>query len=245
MDEHNGACCCEEAGHEQNCIVCGKPLIYFTETRLMECRICHKQKPANAACEDGHFVCDECHAADGAGILAFLLESKEKDPIQLYLQVCALGQVHLHGPEHHSIVPCVLVTAFHNCGGGIEFEECLKEAWLRGRKVPGGACGFLGVCGAAAGAGIFASIVSEATPLTADVWDVPQRLTMECLSAMVEIGGPRCCKRTGRLAIETAARFAEERFGVKMPVSRPKCTYSGRNRECLHDRCPFYGGDRL
>lgn len=241
MAEMENCCCCDPFGSSENCVICGKPLVYFNEMRPMTCAVCHQETDANAACEDGHFVCDACHAAGGAGILSALQQSGEKDPIALYLQICALPQVHLHGPEHHSIVPCVLMTAYHNCGGDIEYEDCLREAWERGRKVPGGSCGFLGVCGAAAGAGIFASILCEATPLTADVWDVPQKLTAECLRRMTDIGGPRCCKRTGRLAIEAGAAFARERFGVEMPLSSPVCTYSSRNRECLHDRCPYYG----
>ena len=121
-------------------------------------------KPANASCEDGHFVCDDCHRGGGAAILDLLLQSGEKDPIALYLQVCALPTVHLHGPEHHSIVPCVLITAYHNCGGKIRFEDCLQEAWTRGKKIPGGACGFLGICGAAAGAAV-AFAASGSLPL--------------------------------------------------------------------------------
>lgn len=233
-------CCCQEEGKSENCIICGKPLVYFQTAKMLKCAICGKMKPADAACEDGHFVCDDCHAGGGAGILHFLMNSREKDPIALYLQVCAMKEVHLHGPEHHRIVPCVLLTAFRNNGGELDYEDCLNEAWRRGEKVPGGSCGFLGVCGAAVGAGIFASILYGATPLTGEVWDLPQRLTMDCLARMTEIGGPRCCKRTGRLAIEAAAAFSERQFGVSMPVSRPVCGYSGRNRECLHERCPYY-----
>ena len=241
MEQHiDKNCCCCGPDNNQNCIICGKTLIYFQEEKMLECRICHKFKPANACCEDGHFVCDDCHVGGGAPILDYLLCSKEKDPIALYIQVCNLSAVHLHGPEHHSIVPCVLMTTYHNCGGDIEFEECLQEAWARGRKVPGGACGFLGVCGAAAGAGIFASIVSEASPLTEKEWEIPQRLTANCLNAMVKVGGPRCCKRTGRIAIECAAKYSEEVFGVRMSYTTPKCTFSARNKECLHQRCPFF-----
>lgn len=241
MEIKDQECCCDQFGSNENCIICGKPLVYFNETRLMNCAICGREKSANAACEDGHFVCDECHSGGGAAILALLMQSDEKDPIALYLQVCSMKQVHLHGPEHHSIVPCVLMTAYHNNGGRIDFEDCLNEAWKRGKKVPGGACGFLGVCGAAAGAGVFASILCEATPLTADVWHVPQVLTMECLRRMTELGGPRCCKRTGRIAIEAAAEHVKARYGVEMPVSNPHCTYSGRNCECLRERCPYFG----
>ena len=132
------------------------------------------------------------------------------------------------------------VSTPQNNGGDIDLRECLDEAWKRGKKLSGGSCGFLGVCGAAAGAGIYASILSEATPLMAEVWDVPQRMTMRCLEALVATGGPRCCKRTGRQSIETAVEFTKERFGVDMPVSRPRCEFFPKNKECLHERCPYF-----
>lgn len=236
-------CCCggsSKKDERKNCIICGKPLVYFSAEKMMECRVCHQVKPANAACEDGHFVCDECHSGGGAAILDLLRSSDEKDPIALLHQVVKLEEVHLHGPEHHSIVPCVLITAYHNCGGNIDFDSCLTEAWTRGQKICGGSCGFLGVCGAAAGAGIFASIVSGATPLTPEQWSIPQRLTAECLNELTEVGGPRCCKRTSRIAIECAADFSEKEFGVSMPVSRPNCAYWAWNNECIRHRCPYF-----
>lgn len=236
-------CCCGEEGRKdnhQNCILCGKPLIYYSEERMLECCICHKTKPANASCEDGHYVCDECHENGGGAILDLLLHSREKNPLVLLEQVFWLPQVHLHGPEHHSIVPCVLITSFHNCGGDIQFERCLYEAWTRGKKIPGGACGFLGVCGAAAGAGVFASIVSGATPLTERQWEIPQRLTVSCLEAIAGIGGPRCCKRTCRIAIEHAAAFSEIEFGISMPITKILCRYWVRNNECIRQRCPYF-----
>ena len=243
MAETN-ACCCGGAARrdkKKNCLICGKPLIYFEEEKLLECRLCHKQKPANAACEDGHFICDECHAGGGAAVLDYLLHSGEKDPIALFLHICAMPEVHLHGPEHHSIVPCVLLTAYRNCGGALDLERALREAWRRGQKVAGGSCGYLGICGAAAGAGIFASIVSGASPMTPDEWAIPQKLAAQCLEKNAAFGGPRCCKRTGRLAIETAAAFSEKEFGVAMPCSRPACGFSPLNSECIGERCPFFG----
>jgi len=236
-------CCCNTVSRKnkkRNCMICGKPLVYFPEEKQLECQNCHQEKPANAACEDGHFICDDCHSGGGAVILALLRQSNEKDPIALLHQVFKLEDVHLHGPEHHGIVPCVLITAYHNCGGQIDYERCLLEAWNRGRKIPGGACGFLGICGAAAGAGIFASIVSQATPLTGEQWPIPQRFTSACLEAIAAVGGPRCCKRTSRIAIETAAAFSEKEFGVSMPVSRPPCAYWAWNNECIRQRCPFF-----
>lgn len=241
MDKEKN-CCCGGSGERSSCLVCGRPLVYFGRTESRVCSICGKEKPADAACEAGHFVCDDCHSAGAEAAIALLLNSKERDPVRLYLECCRLGSVHMHGPEHHCIIPCVLLTAYRNCGGELELEECLHEAWRRGKKVSGGACGYLGACGAAVGAGIFVSIVTGATPLAPQEWVLPQEMTRRCLGANVAVGGPRCCKRTGRLAIETAAEFTLEHFGVELPVSRPACEFTAMNRECLKGRCPFYGG---
>ena len=40
-----------------SCLICSSKLIYFTEA----CEICGKKFNSNARCENGHFVCDECH----------------------------------------------------------------------------------------------------------------------------------------------------------------------------------------
>lgn len=71
-------------------------------------------------------------------------------------------------------MPCVLLTAYKNCGGDIRLPASLSEAWKRGKKVPGGACGFLGVCGAAAGTGIFISILTGDTPLSGEAGGGPE-----------------------------------------------------------------------
>ncbi len=231
-------------GQKDNCAICGKPLVYFAREKELECAVCRQTKPAGCACEDGHFVCDTCHSGGGAAIRRLLQESAEQDPVVLLNQMYRLPEVHLHGPEHHSIVPCVLLAAYRNCGGEIDLVKALEEAWKRGQKLPGGACGYLGVCGAAAGAGIFASLVSGATPLTPEAWAAPQRLTATCLEAIASIGGPRCCKRTSRIALEQAAAFSEREFGVRIPVSRPPCAHWPWNTECIRGRCPFWPGGK-
>jgi len=239
--QEEDCCCCDTAADEKtNCVICGKPLHYFPNEMMLECFRCHQLKPANVICEDGHFVCDTCHSGRNGTVLDLLRSSNEKDPILLLHQVFRLDSVHMHGPEHHSIVPCVLITAYRNNGGRIDYEKCLQEAWKRGQKMSGGSCGFLGVCGAAAGAGIFASIISGATPLTREQWAVPQRLTARCLDVMTGIGGPRCCKRTSRLAIECAADFCEKEFGVRMPATRTACGWYRQNRECIGTDCPYF-----
>ncbi len=229
------------AGKNAGCMICGKPLVYRAKSEPMACGICRQVSLANAVCEDGHYVCDACHICAGSEILRFLAASREKDPLALLEAVFRQPPVHLHGPEHHGIVPCVLLTAYHNCGGALDLPAALAEAWKRGGRVPGGVCGNWGVCGAAAGAGIFASVVAGSNPLNAAVWHLPQQLAAKCLEGIAACGGPRCCKRTSRTAVETAAAFAKAHFGVDMPCARGPCGYFEKNRECILDRCPYYG----
>ena len=231
----------KSGGQFCDCMLCGKPLVYEKETRPRRCAVCGETKPSNCVCEDGHFVCDACHTA-GLDVfyIPFLLQSGEKDPQRLLESVMALPQVHMHGPEHHAIVPCVLLTAFHNCGGGNDLKADLSAALSRGKQVPGGTCGYWGVCGAAAGAGIYWSVLTGSNPLNKGAWAAPMRLTANCLNTLAEVGGPRCCKRTSRLAIHEAVRFTAEHLGVTMPESTVSCAYTKKNRECIGLSCPYF-----
>ena len=73
----------------------------------------------------------------------------------------------MHGPEHHFLIPAVLLSAFYNVSGEPgEKEKKIKQARKRAENVLGGFCGFYGDCGAAVGTGIFVSVITGATPLS-------------------------------------------------------------------------------
>ncbi len=218
-------CCCrpEQSGAD-GCLVCGAPIVYGAE-RERECAVCHRRFVSGSECANGHYVCDSCHAAAAEPFLNFLRFTPERDATALFSQVVTLPGVHMHGPEHHRIVPAVLLAAYRNCGGEIDLPAALTAAMNRAKNVPGGTCGYWGVCGAAAGAGIYMSVLTASSPVNKEAWPIPQLLVARCLERLAEVGGPRCCKRTSRLCIREAAAFTEERFGVKMPLSGIACTY--------------------
>ena len=151
-------------------------------------------------------------------------------------------QVHMHGPEHHYIVPAVLLTAYYNLRGTrTRKEQALNEAEKRARNVLGGFCGFYGDCGAAVGTGIFMSIITKATPLSRREWRLSNLMTAQSLHSIALRGGPRCCKRNTTLALLEAVAFLREQCGISLPVSEPlTCEFSPLNKECLHADCPFY-----
>lgn len=225
---------------EKECLVCGAPLEYLGHSEPMECVFCHKIMQSTARCIHGHFVCDECHTQGIDHIIALCLRETSKNPFEIFDKLIALPTCHMHGPEHHVIVGASLLTAYHNAGGALDLPKALDVMQERGRQVPGGICGFWGSCGAAVSSGIFVSIVTGATPLTEESWGLCNEMTSRTLASVAKIGGPRCCKRNGRLAILQGIAFAKEKLGVQMEHAPVTCHYMQQNNQCLGSKCPFY-----
>ena len=120
-------------------------------------------------------------------------------------------------------------------------DAALDELRSRSMQVPGGTCGFWGCCGAAVSAGQYYSIISGSTPMTQDPWAATARLTSNIIGRLADVGGPRCCKRTGFAAIEEAARYTAETTGIAMELpERTTCTFMANNAECRKRDCPFF-----
>ena len=229
-----------------NCLICGKPLAYFEEAQEVVCALCGRRETARAACTAGHYVCDECHRARGVDfIIERCLASDSRNPVDIAVAIMRGRSICQNGPEHHMLAGAALMTAYRNAGGRINLNEGLVELKDRSRQVPGGACGYWGVCGAAASAGQFWSIVSGSTPLARVPWGECQRLTSRILGRLADIGGPRCCKRSVLCAVLEGAAFVEEthRIETELP-SRVVCPFFSRNAECLRQDCPFYPRER-
>ncbi len=224
---------------KDECLICKAPLEYLTLDTDMECAICHKVERSKTRCVNGHYVCNECHTKGIDSIFGVCLAEKSKDPIEILIKMMRLPFCHMHGPEHHIMVGAALLTAYKNAGGDIDLAEALTEMKNRGQNVPGGVCGFWGACGAGISSGIFISVISGATPLAVEPWGLANRMTSKSLSAIGEVGGPRCCKRDSFLAVLSAIDFVKEHFGVEMEKTVPVCAFSGMNNQCIGKRCPF------
>ena len=224
------------------CMVCGKDLVYGAIEKL-GCFYCHKVYDTNAKCEDGHFVCDSCHSmAANELIETYCIASELEDPLELALNLMRSPQVKVHGPEHHFLVPAVLLAAYYNAKKDYQKKETkIKEARLRTSQILGGFCGFYGDCGAAVGTGIFVSLITNSTPLSTREWKLSNLMTAKSLFTIANHGGPRCCKRNTYLAINEAVHFLTENFGVSIKVNNNiRCEFTDMNKECLHKKCPFY-----
>ena len=141
----------------EECLICQAPLEYLETEELMECELCHRQDMSKTRCVNGHYVCNECHTKGVDSVVGYCIKETSKNPIEVLENMMAMPFCHMHGPEHHILVGAALLTAYYNAGGKIELLATLKEMIARGSKIPGGACGFWGSCGAAVGTGMFMS----------------------------------------------------------------------------------------
>ncbi|MBQ1491198.1 MAG: SAM-dependent methyltransferase [Blautia sp.] len=230
---------------KSGCLLCGAPLVYLQGEVAMECEVCHKKAMSKTRCQEGHYICEECHMAGLDDILGLCLAEESKNPLEIIEKMMNLPFCHMHGPEHHVMVGAALLTAYANAGGELDKEAALKEMFGRGKKVPGGACGYWGACGAGLSTGMFVSIISSSTPLTKEPFALSHQMTAKSLSAIGEVGGPRCCKRDSYLSVLSAIRFVREHFGVEMEEGKVVCTRSGMNAQCIGRRCPFFAGGAL
>jgi predicted RNA-binding Zn-ribbon protein involved in translation (DUF1610 family) len=228
-------------GHAQGCVVCGEALVYGTTSERLLCVICGAEKDTTARCAGGHYVCDACHAAPAKDVIErTCLASDEKDPVALAMRLLRHPALKLHGPEHHFLVPAVLVTALSNVKGEkARKAERLAEARRRSDPIAGGFCGTLGTCGAAVGTGTFVSIATQATPLKGKERGLANRMTARALTVIGQTDAARCCKRDSLLSILAAARFAKEHLRVDIPAHGAACEWSEKNAECGGAACPF------
>lgn len=233
----------QPAKHREGCLVCGKELVYSEQSRTQECMYCGQRQNSTICCPDGHFVCDACHRGDARHQLEHIFaNSKETNPFRLARTIMATPAFHMHGPEHHQLVPVVLLTCLRNLGVPIETKQ-IKDALVRADQLPGGICGNWGACGAALGAGIALSVMRRLTSLSKETWGISNRDTGLILQQVAAYGGPRCCKRTTYAALTAAIEILERDQVAQFPPdahTRPMCGDFRRNQQCLHAECPYY-----
>lgn len=224
---------------KEECIICKAPLEYLEKDILMECAICHKKENSKTRCVKGHYVCNECHTKGIDRIIGECLKETSTNPIQIMDRLMDFEFCHMHGPEHHIMVGSALLTAYKNAGGELDLETALLEMQSRGKKVPGGSCGFWGACGAGISSGMFLSIITKSTPLSHEAWGLSNQMTSYALQKIGDIGGPRCCKRNSYLAILAAVEFVRNHLGIEMESGHVRCHRSSGNNQCIGKRCPF------
>ncbi len=227
--------------YKNGCMDCGAELIYSKQFTMRTCHFCKTTEKSNSVCKNNHFICDTCHCKKGIEIITHACCSNQsKDLIELLDTIRKHPGMPMHGPEHHALIPAVILTVYKNSGGNLS-ESNIKTGIDRAVDIPGGACGFWGNCGAAIGAGIAASIILEATPITPTKRQMAQSFSAKILTAIASIKGSRCCQRETWLTLKKTAELSNTYFGLQLKASHSlQCNQYLSNKECIKSNCPLW-----
>lgn len=222
-----------------DCMVCAAPLVYLHAEQELRCHYCGAVKRANARCEQGHFVCDQCHLGDHLSFLkSFCARSTETDPVALFFALRRSHLFPLHGPEHHALAPAAFLTAYRNRFGALP-QARLDAAIDRAAQLPGGTCGYWGACSAALGIGIAYSTLLQATPVSKGPRGEVQTVVSRILAELGKLAAARCCRRDAYLALKLGCDFSGEYLPHALEAGpAPECDQMALNRECLGEECP-------
>jgi hypothetical protein len=226
-----------------NCLVCGQPLVYFNEYQQLTCNLCGKIHDSQVACQSGHFVCDSCHESSANDLIEQVcIQSNSTRPLELAIDLMKSPVVKMHGPEHHFLVPAVLLSACYNkLEKPEQKEKKIRIARKRAENVLSGFCGFYGACGAGIGTGIFIALYTDSDPMAREQWGLANLMTAESLRCIGALGGPRCCKRDTFIALKTAVKFLQQIFSVHLEMPKTiTCEFSDMNFQCIEEDCPYY-----
>jgi hypothetical protein len=225
----------------RGCMSCGAPLHYADEERQVRCEFCGGDFRSSVFCEHGHFVCDICHIGDSLAVMEReCVRTRETDMISLFRKVRSHPVIPLHGPQYHALVPGVILATYRNLGGDLS-DAKIRSGIRRGSEIPGGACGFMGACGAAVGTGIAFSVMLESNPLAPRERRTAQAVTSAVLAEMSKLEAARCCQRECFIAFEKAAELSKTLLPLELRADGPiACEQMDANDECLGPECPLY-----
>lgn len=220
------------------CPICDAEL-YETDIAAT-CTFCGQMSQADYLCPNGHFVCEECRLADYPQVIErTCAASKEIDPGIIVNLLMKHPAVRIHSPQHHLLVAPAVLAALANTGQGALKPGRLASAIKRTQDIPYAVCGTRGECGAATSVGALVSILTGATYQKGTERSLALWATARALEAIADAGGPRCCKQSVYLALETAVGFVRQELGLQLPLTL-RCEFASRNPECKKERCEFY-----
>ena len=111
------------------CVVCGQELAYLCQNEQVDCYYCGQSQETNVRCSGGHFVCDRCHSLAVNNLTEqYCIHTNQTDPLEIAITLMKNPVVKMHGPEHHFLVPAVLLTAFYNQGRSEKKAEKIRQA---------------------------------------------------------------------------------------------------------------------
>lgn len=181
-------------------------------------------------------------------LIRYCMDSASESPVDLLEELLADAQCDTFGPVHHLAAGAALLTGYYNAllvEDTHARDDTLFNALIkleeRAASVPGASCAHWGVCGAAISIGMAYALINDSKPLKEEGWSEGQLLVASILERIAQVGGPRCCKRDARLAVEVAITFFANR-DTAMQVSfteHPACVTAPLNKVCKGKQCPY------
>lgn len=221
------------------CALCGGELVQVDV--MAACAFCGQESPANYLCAAGHHICEACQLAEWPQVVERVCEgSRAIDPVDIVNLIMKHPMAVMHSPQHHILVTPAVLSALRNSGQRPLSPGRLASAIERTRGIPLGSCGTCGQCGAAICVGALVSILTGASFQKDKERSLALQASAEALLSIAMAGGPRCCKQSVYLSLETAAVFLKRELGLDVFV-HPHCEFAERNKECKKERCKYYG----
>jgi hypothetical protein len=222
------------------CVICNAELIEVDTTAT--CSFCNQEAPAAYLCPHGHHICEACQLADLPEMVERVCAgTEETDPAAIVNLMMKHPLVVMHSQQHHVLVAPAVLAALANTGQYTLKPGRIAAAIKRTAEVPFAVCGTRGECGAAVGVGALVSILSGASYMKDRERSLALQATAEALQAIAAGGGPRCCKQSVYLSLETVVSFLERELDLHLPLSI-HCEFAARNEECKQERCAYYEG---
>lgn len=218
---------------------------YFSSGRELTCVLCGKKEIGNISCQNGHYVCDECHGKDlFDSIKDYVLKSKAVDPFEIAEYLMNKDNVPMLGCENAWIAAGALMAALKNNGIVKVTDEQIVEALRRTkRQAVGGYCGLTGVCGIAPAIGACFSVTLGAACPKDQETAVTMKVVARIINKIADETGPCCCKNFVRTAIDESIKAAKEYLNVSLPSNSEAiiCTYSSRHPHgCRETKCQYF-----
>jgi hypothetical protein len=224
-----------------SCVVCGK-MLHETAGETLQCTYCGQREKSDFTCENNHYVCEPCRICTPTEIIhKTCLACPLDDPLSLANLLMHHPAFPMFGPEHHLLVPAILLTVAHNAGHEVALDSLLRRSMKRAARFGLGSCASMGVCGAAVGVAIAVSLL-----IGADYTKPKERKTVlqasaSALTAMTSLPAPRCCKASVYSSLSVGTAYLRREMGLSIPsFSCPTCQFQEHNAECMRNECPFF-----
>jgi 7,8-dihydro-6-hydroxymethylpterin dimethyltransferase len=185
----------------------------------------NEAKPSAAALQS---IASACH------------RSTETDVLKLFARLRRSPDIPMHGAEHHGLLAGVVVAAYRNASGEVSDENVI-QAVVRANMIRGRACGYLGICGAAAAVGAAFSVIIDATPLRAERRQQVLDVVASIATTHAAQKAARCCQRECVLALKAVADLSAEHLPIPLTADASfVCEQSQDCEECAGQDCPLY-----